>query len=435
MIYELLIILALVFLNGFLALSELALVSASPARLRAQVEQRAPGAVAALRLVEAPGAFLSTVQFGITLVGVVAGAVSGATLGTRLAERLPSLGIPPELAQELGFGLVVVAITYLAIVVGELVPKRIALADPERIACRVAPAITVLSRIGRPAVWLLDRSSKALLAVLGYSGGREVSVSEEDIHSLISEAADAGVIEKEETELIGGVMRLADRRASGLMTPAHEVEFAEAGEPRETLLSRFRESGHSRLPFRDGGPDDITGILHSRDLLDTTSERFDARSLLRPAQVVHDALPALETVEQLRSSQGHMLFVYDEYGNFEGIITPMDILGAIAGGFDEAEQDEPEFVERDDGSLLVAGSMPIDEFASKLGLTLEEPPRYETVAGMVLDCVRGLPKTGQKIRIGDLAIEIVDMDGRRIDRILLHRDAGPDAATASGSDS
>ncbi len=435
MLSELFIILVLVFLNRFLALSELALVSASPARLRARVEQGVPGADAALRLVEAPGAFLSTVQFGITLVGVVAGAVSGATLGTRLAERLPDLGVPPALSQELGVGLVVIAITYLAIVVGELVPKRIALADPERTACRVAPAMTVLSRIGRPAVWLLDRSSKALLTVLGYSGQRELSVSEEDLHSLISEAADAGVIEKEETELIGGVMRLADRRASGLMTPAHEVEFAEADESRETLLSRFRKSGHSRLPFRDGGPDDIIGVIHSRDLLDTTSERFDARSLLRQAQVIHDALPALEAVDQLRKSQGHMLLVYDEYGKFEGIITPMNVLGAIAGGFDEDEQDEPELVERDDGSFLVTGSMPIDELATKLELTFEEPPRYETVAGMVLDHVRGLPKTGQKIRIEDLVIEIVDMDGRRIDSILLRRDTGPIAATPSGPDS
>jgi putative hemolysin len=246
MLFELLIIIVLVLLNGFLALSELALVSARPARLRAKAERGVRGAAPALRLVATPGAFLSPVQIGITLVGVAAGAVSGATLGTRLAEWLSATGISPTLAPKLGVGVVVIAITYVTIVIGELVPKRIALADPERTACRVAPAMLFLSRITKPIVWILDRSSKAVLAILGFSERRGASVSEEDIHSLISEARDAGIIEKEETEMIGGVMRLADRRASGLMTPAHEVEFAQAEETRDALLERFRESGHSR---------------------------------------------------------------------------------------------------------------------------------------------------------------------------------------------
>ncbi|MCR8547823.1 hemolysin family protein [Salipiger sp. P9] len=431
MLADFLILLALIALNGLLAMSELAIVSARPARLRAQAARGVPGAEAALRLAETPGRFLSTVQIGITLVGVVAGAVSGATLGNRLAERLVGIGLPPAVAEHLGVTLVVLIITYLSLVAGELVPKQIALAAPERIATRVAPAMLVLSRIAAPVVWLLDRSGKRLLALLGQSGERENRVSDEDVHLVISEAEHAGVLEKEETALIGGVMRLADRRARGLMTPRHEVEIAEAGESLATLLERFRESGHSRLPYRAGGPDEIAGVLHSRDLLAATEEGFDAEALLRPAIAIHDALPALEAVEQLRASPGHMLLVYDEYGHFDGIITPMDILGAIAGGFDEANPEEPELVEREDGSFLVAGSMPVDEFAARTGLRLEAEAAYETVAGLVLERVHDLPQTGQTLHIGDWLVEIVDMDGVRIDRLLVRRAPVPEAGPAS----
>ncbi|MBN9889943.1 hemolysin family protein [Salipiger abyssi] len=427
MFLEILALLALISLNGLLAMSELAVVSSNPGRLRAQAEQGLPGAAAALRLTEAPGTFLSTVQIGITLVGVVAGAVSGATLGGRLAERLPALGVPPEMAQELGVGLVVVAITYLSLVVGELVPKQIALAAPEGVARRVAPAMLVLSRVAAPLVWLLDRSGRVLLKLLGQSGERDTGVSDEDIHLLITEAADAGVIERQETELIGGVMRLADRRARGLMTPRHEVAIAEAGESVAVLRERFRDSGHSRLPFRDGGADDIVGVLHSRDLLTVPDDGVDARTLLRPAIVIQDALPALEAVEQLRASPGHMLLVYDEYGHFDGIITPMDILGAIAGGFDESDPDEPELVTREDGSFLVAGGMPVDEFTARTGMPAEPAPEYQTVAGLVLDRVPGLPATGQTVRIGDWLFEVVDMDGNRIDRLLVRAEPLPPA--------
>lgn len=421
MILEILIVLALIVLNGVLAMSELAIVSSRPARLKALADRGNRGAGAALRLSQDPGRFLSTVQIGITLVGVLSGAFSGATLGARLAAALPSFGVPPALAHEVGVGLVVVVITYLSLIVGELVPKQIALADPEAVASRVAPAMRVLSRIALPLVWLLDRSGKLVLTLLGQSGKRETTVSDEEIRTLIAEAEGAGVIERGETEMISGVMRIADRAARGLMTPRHEVEIAEAGEGREAILERFRSSGRSRLPLREGGQDDIVGVLHSRDLLQAAAGRFDPRALARPAPVIHDAMPAMQVIERLKAAPDHMLLVYDEYGHFEGIVTPMDILGAIMGGFDESEVDEPKIVERADGTLLVAGWMPVDEFAERLGIALEDDPPFETVAGLVLDRAAELPEVGAHVVVAGWRLEVVDMDARRIDKVLVQR--------------
>jgi putative hemolysin len=422
MLLEIALVLVLILVNGLLAMSELAIVSSRPARLRARAERGEAGARVALRLSESPGRFLSTVQIGITLVGVLAGAFSGATVGARLANLLPQLGLPRALAEEVGVGIVVLAITYLSLVIGELVPKQIALSEPERVAVRVAPAMQLLSRIAAPIVWLLDRSGKLVLRLLGRSGRRPSAVSDEDIRMLLSEAAGAGVIHKREKELIGGVMRLADRRARGLMTPRHEVEIAEVGETRAQILERFRRSGHTRLPLRRGGPDDIVGALHSRDLLAATDAAFDARALERPAPVVIDTLPALDVIERLRTAPSQMLLVYDEYGHFEGIVTPMDILGAIAGGFDEAAADEPLLVEREDGSLLVAGRMPMDELAERLGLALEDGTGSVTVAGLVLDRMGTLPAEGQHVDVGDWRFEVVDMDGWRIDELLVRKE-------------
>ncbi|WP_111411728.1 hemolysin family protein [Billgrantia lactosivorans] len=421
MLLEILIVLALIVLNGLLAMSELAIVSSRPLRLKARAAAGSHGARIALALSEDPGRFLSTVQIGITLVGVLSGAFSGATLGIRLAEVLPALGVPARFANPVGVGVVVMAITYLSLIVGELVPKQVALANPEAVAARVAPAMRLLSRVALPLVWLLDGSGKFVLLLLGHSGKRQVSVSDEEIRMLITEAEGAGTIEKGETRMIAGVMRIADRSARGLMTPRHEVEMADVDDSHAQIVARFRRCGRSRLPLRDGGQDDIVGVVQSRELLHAAEAGFDPRSLARPAPVVHDALPAMQVIEQLKAAPAQMLLVYDEYGHFEGIITPMDILGAITGGFDDTEADEPKLIERADGSLLVAGWMPVDEFADHLDLTLDESHDYETVAGLVLHLAAELPKVGQHVVIGDWRIEVVDMDGRRIDKLLVQR--------------
>ena len=421
MFLEIALVLCLICLNGLLAMSELAIVSARPGRLRMEAGRGSVGARAALTLAGDPGRFLSTVQIGITLVGVLAGAFSGATIGRRLAAVLPELGVPERLAEEVGVGLVVVVITYLSLIVGELVPKQIALAAPEKVAARVAPAMLALSRVAAPVVWLLDRSGKLLLRLLGQSPRREPRVSDEDIRMMLSEAAGAGVIHRAEKELIGGVMRFSDRKARGLMTPRREVEIALSSDTRAEILARFAASGHSRLPLRHGGEDDIAGVLHSRDLLATTEDGFDPRALVRPVPVVQDTLPALDVVERLRRAPCHMLLVYDEYGHFEGIVTPMDVLGAIAGGFDEDEAEQPKILTREDGSMLVSGGTPIDEFAERLGLSLPREAGFDTVAGFVLHRIGEMPGTGQAIEVDGWRMEIVDMDGLRIDKLLVER--------------
>lgn len=418
MILEIFLVLLLVGWNGLLAMSELAVVSSRPARLKARLERGDRGAGIALDLAQDPGKFLSTVQIGITLVGVLAGAFSGATIGLRLADALPALGVPEAAANEVGVGIVVVAITYLSLIIGELVPKQIALAAPERVASRVAPAMLVLSRVAAPVVWLLDWSGRLVLRLIGQSGERETSVSDEDIRSVLSEAAGAGVIHGAEKDLIGGVMRFSDRRARGLMTPRPDVETAGVDETRAELLARFQASGHSRLPLWREGPDDIVGVLHSRDLLTTTDAEFDVLALMQPAPVIPEMLPALDVIERLRKAPIHMLLVYDEYGHFKGIVTPMDVLGAIAGGFDKAETVEPKYVERGDGSLLVAGWMPVDEFEEHLGLLQTRRPGVETVAGLVIERLGEVPQVGQHVQIDGWRLEIVDMDGLRIDKVI-----------------
>ncbi|HEY9039458.1 MAG TPA: hemolysin family protein [Roseovarius sp.] len=341
MIYEIAIVLALICVNGVLAMSELAVVSARPGRLGAEAEKGSRRARTAIALAEDPGKFLSTVQIGITLVGIGAGAFSGATIGARLAAVLPDVGVPVVLANEVGVVIVVIVITYLSVIIGELVPKQIALAAPERMAMRVAPAMLALSRFAAPVVWLLDRSGKLVLRLMGQPGGRDLSVSDEDIHIVLTQAAGAGVIHHAEKDLIGGVMRFADLRARELMTPRHAVEIVGADETRTQILDRFASSGHSILPLRRGGEDDIVGVLKSRDIIRAVDAAFDPLALAHAAPAVRDTLPALAVVDRLRTAPGKLLIVHDEHGDFEGIITPMDVLGAIAGRFDKSEGDIP----------------------------------------------------------------------------------------------
>jgi putative hemolysin len=423
MYLEIAIVILLTLINGLLAMSELAIVSARPARLKLLADKGSKGAATAIRLAEDPGRFLSSVQIGITLVGVLSGAFSGATLGVRLAEALIATGMAPALAQTLGVGGVVVVITYLSLIFGELVPKQIALRAPEAVATRIAPLLNLISIGAAPLVWLLDRSGKLVLRLLGQSGEADRGMTDEEVKLVISEAQSAGVMEKAETEMIAGVMRIADRTARGLMIPRHEVEVVDIDDPPERIVRRFRETGHSRLPVRDGGPDDIVGLLKSRDFLvgDEDAPTPDPRALLIEVPVVRDGMAALDVLEALRASPAHMVLVYDEYGHFEGIITPMDVLEGIAGEFPEGAQAEAKVATRDDGSLLVAGWMPVDEFADRIGIALEEDRDYETVAGLVIHMVKALPRLGDHVDVGPWRIEVVDLDGRRIDKLLVQR--------------
>ena len=423
MLTEILIVVCLTVLNGVLAMSELAVVSSRPIRLKVMAEQGNRGAATALHLADDPGRFLSTVQIGITLVGVLSGAFSGATLGARLTGWLVTQGLSQNIADWLGVGTVVVVITYMSLIIGELVPKQVALRNPEAVASRVAPAMWLLSKIGAPVVWFLDISGRTVLKLLGQTGESEERVTDEEIRTVLAEAQSAGVIESGESEMISGVMRLADRTARGLMTPRRDVEVIDTEDEPEEIREQLRATHRSRLPVRKGSSDEIIGVLFVKDAYDFMAggKLIDLKSSLRDAPVVSDLTGALDVIQALRKTPAHMVLVYDEYGHFEGVITSGDVLEAITGVFQEDDIDEPAIVVRDDGSYLVAGWMPVDEFGAQMGISIEEDPGYETVAGFVLDELKHLPELGEKFSTRGWTFEVMDLDGRRIDKLLVSR--------------
>jgi len=423
LILEILIIAVLTLVNGLLAMSELAVVSSRPARLKVLAADGNRGAETAMRLAENPGRFLSSVQIGITLVGVLSGAFSGATLGTRLGAWLLSVGVPPGAADALGVGLVVVIITYLSLIVGELVPKQVALRDPEGVASRVARSMVLIATIAAPLVWFLDISGKLVLRAIGQGGEQEETVTEEEVKTLIAEAESAGVLESDERSMITGVMRLADRSARGLMTPRRDVELIDLSDDAEEIRKTIRETNRSRLPVQDGDADTIVGVLAIKDLVEVYAEDkpLDIRKLVQPAPVVMDRTDALGVVRALRASVVHMALVFDEYGHFEGIVTSGDLLEAITGVFQEEEGAEPAVIQREDGSFLVSGWMPVDEFSDRMGIPVPRDSKYETVAGFVLSQINHLPIVGETFERNGWKFEVVDLDGRRIDKILMMR--------------
>ncbi|MBN9438397.1 hemolysin family protein [Bosea sp. (in: a-proteobacteria)] len=418
------IVVVLTVINGVLAMSELAVVSSRPARLKVLSDQGSRGAATAQRLADNPGRFLSTVQIGITLVGVLSGAFSGATLGTRLADWLrDEQGFSSAVADGVGVGTVVVAITYLSLIIGELVPKQIALRDPERVAARVAPVMALLAKIGSPLVWLLDVSGKTVLALLGQKGESEEKVTEEEVRTIIAEAETAGVLERDEREMISGVMRLADRSARALMTPRREVEHLDLADSPAVIRAQLRATRRSRLPVQDGEADAIIGVVTVKDMFDAFSDGDgrELRSMVQQIPVVLDTTGALDVLRAIRASPVHMALVFDEYGHFEGIITSSDVLEAITGAFQEEDDSEPALVTRADGSYLVAGWMQVDEFSHELGIHVPRDADYQTVAGFVLAEMNRLPNVGESFEKGHWRFEVVDLDGRRIDKILVSR--------------
>jgi putative hemolysin len=423
MFAEIAIVLVLILINGALAMSELAVVSARPARLKAMADAGSTGAATAIRLAENPGKFLSSVQIGITMVGVLSGAFSGATLGVRLADFLVAEGVPLRWASTLGVGGVVVILTYLSLILGELVPKQVALRNPEGVAARVAPVMVILATAAAPVVWLLDVSGRIVLRLLGQSGDTKNRVTDAEVHVILTEAHDEGVIETEERAMLTGVMRLADRSARGLMTPRRDVEMIDIeADPAETLQA-IRDIGRPRIPVRSRETDEVLGVLYLTDAIAALSEGkpLDLRALLREVPVVHESVDALGVIELLRGSPNHMALVYDEYGSFEGLITTGDILEAITGAFREESADEPDMFERDDGGYLVSGSMPADEFCDRLSIPRDIAGDYETVAGLVLNQINRLPHLGDRFDVAGWRFEVIDLDGRRIDKVLVSR--------------
>ena len=420
---DLAILAALILINGVFSMSELAIVSARPARLRLAADRGSGGARVALALAADPGKFLSTVQIGITLVGIIAGAYSGATLGPPLGERLELLGLPAANAEDAGFGLAIVVTTYLSLVVGELVPKQLALRASFPIAVAMARPMAGLAIAAKPFVWLLDASSSLLLRLIGlrHRGGH--SLTAEELHMLFAEATHSGVIEEQERAILSGVMRLTDRPVRELMTPRTELDWLDLAADEAAIRAVIAASPHSLLPVAEGSPDNMVGVVKVGDVLARllAGEPVRLAAIMRKAPVVPDQLDAMDALRLLQGSGTGMAMVHDEYGHLEGIVTPADLLAAIVGSFVSHldEGDEPMVVERDDGSLLVAGAMAAEAFAERLAIELPDDREFATAAGYVLWVLRKLPQEGESFEDQGWRFEVVDMDGRKIDKLLV----------------
>ena len=421
--FDVVIILALVALNGVFAMSELAIVSSRKARLEAMARAGKRGAASALELAADPGKFLSTVQIGITLIGIGTGAYSGASLGTPTVARLEALGLSPKLADNLGFVVVIGLTTYASLIIGELVPKQFALRKPEPVAALVAVPMTWLAVITKPLVWLLDSTSALAFRILGLNRESEDQVTAEELHLIVAEASKSGVIEEHERSIISGVVRLADRPVREVMTPRTEVDWLDIALDDAGIRQKLLSTPHSRLPVAQGSIDAVVGVVQARDVATALfrGETLDLAKLTRKAPVVVDQIDAMDALDALRRAEVPMALIHDEYGHFEGVVTPADLLAAIAGEFaSDAEPGEgPNVVERDDGSLLVAGTMAADALAERLGIDLPEDRDYATVAGLALAVFRKLPLEGESFEEQGLKFEVVDLDGRRIDKLLV----------------
>lgn len=427
--FDVAIIVVLILINGVFAMSELAIVSARKAHLHSSADQGSRGARIALRLASDPGKFLSTVQIGITLIGIIAGAFSGASLGGPVTERLVALGIPADWAATLGFALVIGLTTYASLVIGELVPKQFALRSAEKIAIIMAPPMDFLARVAAPLVWLLDGTSALIFRMLGLKRDQISHVTADELQMVFAEATRSGVIEEHERAVISGVVRMADRPIREVMTPRTEVDWLDISATTEEIHAMLIGSSHSRLPVAEGSVDEIRGVVQARDIaaVQFSGQPLDLHELVRPLEKVPDQLDALDALDILREAEVPMILVHDEYGHFEGIVTPNDLLSSIAGEFvsDQDEKTQRSLIERADGSFLVSGAMSIDALADRLGIKLPDDRDYATVAGHALSQLRHLPEEGESFEDQDWVFEIIDMDGRKIDKLIV-RSSNPD---------
>ena len=419
------IIAGLILLNAAFAMSELAIVSARPARLRVAADQGHKGAKTALLLASDPGKFLSTVQIGITLVSIIAGAYSGASLGGPMGERLQALGLPERWAPETGFAIVIAVTTYFSLVVGELVPKQVALRAAEPIAMAAALPMAVVARVTAPFVWVLNNSSAFLLRIIGVRAKGEHALTAEELHLVFAEATRSGVIEEEERAIMTGIMRLATRPVRELMTPRTELDTIDRRASEAEVRAAIKDTVHSLLPVADGSPDNIVGVIKVKEVLAVllAGKRLQIARLMRKAEVIPDQLDAMDALRLLQQSDVAMALVHDEYGHLEGVVTPADLLDAIVGNFasHQDEGDEPMVVVREDGSLLVAGSLPADAMADRLGIELPDDRDYATAAGFALSVMKKLPHEGEHFTDQNWRFEVVDMDGRKIDKLLVSK--------------
>ena len=415
-------------------MSEIAVVAARKVRLQQRAEEGDERAKSALALAHDPNKFLSTVQFGITMVGVLAGAYGGATIATKLAE--PIRGVPQlaRYAEGIALGLVVGGITVLSLIVGELVPKRIGLNNPEAIASWVARPMIMLSKIGGPVIHVLTAATNLVLRVFGVKGEAEPNLTEDEIKALISQGAETGAVGATEENIVQRVFQLGDQRVAAIMTPRPDIEWIDVDATEEELREFLASHAHTQFVVCHGGLDEVLGIVRSADLLPLAFKgvRIDLRSLTKEALFVPDSMPAVQLLESFRGSHKHVALVMDEYGAVEGLVTVTDLLTAIVGELPvDASEAVGAFVSRADGSWLVEGSAPMEDVASHFGmdsLPENEAGAYHTIGGFVMARLGRVPRTADAFEWGGLKFEVMDMDGRRIDKVLVMRKPSPQPA-------
>jgi len=423
---EVFFLVALILLNGVFAMSEIALVTARRSRLSRLAEDGDGSAVTALKLHDEPTRFLSTVQIGITSIGILSGIVGEAVLAGPFAVWLQGVGVTPEVSNIVSTALVVVVITYVAIVIGELVPKRVGQLNPEGIALLVARPMQLLSLITRPFVRLLTVSTETLLRMLGQRERPGQSVTEEEIHAMLEEGSEAGVIERHEHDMVRNVFRLDDRQIASLMIPRSEITYLDVADSHQQTLDRVSESEHSRFPVCRGGLHDVLGIVNAKQLLKQTlkGEAAELTAMLLPAVFVPETLNGMELLRHFRASGTQMVLVVDEYGEVQGLVTLQDVLEAVTGEFNPRNQEDAWAVQREDGSWLLDGLIPIPEFKDKLELKTtpeEERGRYHTLSGLMMWLLGRVPHTGDIATLENWRLEVVDLDGKRIDKVLATR--------------
>ena len=416
---EVLLILGIILVNGIFVLSEMAVASSRKARLQERVNDGDRRAATALKLIEDPNLFLATVQIGITLVGVFLGAVGGARLADPFSVLLAGVPALAPYAETLALGIVVIAITLVSIVFGELVPKRIALHNPERIASTLAGPMMAVSKLFKPVVWFLGRTTDLVLRMIGVRPGSEPPVTEEEIQLLIDQGTQAGVFEEAEHDMVEGVFSLADQRVYSLMTPRPDIVWLDVEDSVEEIRAKLEQSNFSRFPVRQGSLDSIIGIVKARDLLvqSLNNEPIVLKDLLKPAFFVPETMYASKALEILKEKGTDMLLVIDEFGALQGLLTINDILEEIVGAM---ELEEPQATQRQDGSWLLDGMLEVDEFKEIFDLPLlPHEDEYETLSGFVMMSLGRLPQPTDRFEWHGLNFEVIDMDGRRVDKVLV----------------
>lgn len=423
--FEVLFIVLLIIANGVFAMAEIAVISARKIRLQQRANEGDRKARAVLELAEAPNRFLSTIQIGITLIGILAGAFGGATLARELAAFLARAPLLAPYSDAIGLGIVVLSITYLSLILGELVPKRLALNSPERVASALATPMHLLAVIAFPAVRLLSLSTELVLRLLDVRPAPEPPITEEEIKVLIEQGTQAGIFEEAEQDMVEAVFRLGDRQVGVLMTPRTEIVWLDLDDPPEEIQRRITTTVHARFPVVQGTLDHVLGIVHAKDLLARSleGEPFDLKACLRQPLYVPESMRALKVLELFKQSGTHMAMVIDEYGGIQGLVTLNDILEAIVGDIPSSDEAaEPPVIQREDGSWLLDGMLPVDEFKELFHLAQlpeEERGGYQTLGGLVMAHLGRIPTSADHFEWGGLRLEVVDMDGHRVDKVLV----------------